>query len=140
MIDLCAQSLYDLVQAIPAIANATGLAVGGKAPDPGMTKMTLPFAWVLAHAGVNTANPQLALPPTNIQAALTYVVMLYVPYLKQSDLITNQLPLLNQVIRAVHGKLSPTGNRWQWKMYRLGLVNPDRLGYSLEFFTETAAL
>ena len=140
MIDLCANDLYAKVQAIPAIAAATGLAVGGKSPDPGMTKMTLPAAWILFEQAQSTVDANSRLPSANLPALLSYAVMLYIPYIGQQDLITNQLPLVELVAKTVHGTDAPTGQRWRFTTAKLVLVNPDRMGYRLTFLVDAGSL
>ena len=140
MIDKCANDLYTKVQAIPALASAAGLAVGGKESDPGMTKIPLPAAWILAHNGVTTLPPTDGQVKQKTTAQLVYVVMLYVAYTGQSDLINNQLPLLQSVISTVHGTDSPTGERWAFKDYKLTLVNTDRLAYQIQFMVNAGSL
>ena len=140
MIDLCASDLYTKVQAIPAIATATGLAVGGKSPDPGLTKMTLPAAWILFEAAQSTVDANSRVPSTNLPALLSFAVMLYVPYTGQQDLIANQLPLIELVAKTVHGTNTPTGQRWRFITAKLVLVNPDRMGYRLTFLVDAGSL
>ena len=140
MIAECAKDLYDKVQAISALAASAGLAVGGKEGDPGMTKIPLPAAWILAHSGITTLRQDSGLVSAKTTAQMVYVVMLYVAYISQSDLITNQLPLLQTVISAVHGTDSPSGERWAFKDYKLTLVNTDRLGYQIQFMLNSGYL
>jgi len=140
MIAECAKDLYDKVQAISALAASAGLAVGGKEGDPGMTKIPLPAAWILAHNGVTTLPPTDGQVKQKTTAQLVYVVMLHVAYISQSDLINNQLPLLQAIINKVHGTDSPTGERWAFKDYLLTLVNTDRLGYRIQFMTNSGYL
>ena len=129
--------LYGRLSAIPALASSIGLLVGGKAPDPGLAKMPLPAAWVLSDAASNTEDNRQSQVPLNVTSKLTYLVMLYVPYTSQQDLIANQFPLLELVINTVHGQTAPSGQRWYWKDYKLVLVNPDRLGYRVSFVLDS---
>ncbi len=140
MIDLCASDLYTKVQVIPAIASATGLAVGGKTPDPGLSKMPLPAAWILFESATSTVDPSTPLPSTNLPALLSYAVMLYVPYIGQQDLIANQLPLVELVAKTVHGTTAPTGQRWRFSTSKLVLVNADRMGYRINFLLDAGSL
>ena len=140
MIDLCAADLYTKIQAIPAIASATGLAVGGKTPDPGLTKMPLPAAWILFDGATSTLDPNSRLPSTNLPAVLSYAAMLYVPYIGQQDLIANQLPLVELVAKTVHGTDAPTGQRWRFSTAKLVLVNADRMCYRINFLLDAGSL
>lgn len=140
MIAECANDLYTKVQAIPALSASSGLAVGGQSPDPGMTKVPLPAAWILAHSAKTNIPANNPVPFRVANVDMSYLVMLYVPYLGQSDLINNQLPLLQSVIKAVHGTDAPSGQRWRFDTYALGLVNTDRLGYKIQFVLDSAYL
>lgn len=139
MIAQAVQQLYTLLQAVPQLSTSIGLVIGGKAPDPGLTKVPLPAAWVLHDGAQNTQDMRMAQVPLNITTQLAYVVMLYVPYTSQQDLIDNQLPLLEQVITAVHGQTAPTGQRWFWRRSKLVLINPDRLAYHISFELDAAS-
>jgi len=130
--------LYTRLQAIPALASSTGLLLGGKTPDPGLTKIPLPAAWVLHDGAQNTQDQRIGQVPINATTALQFAVMLYVPYSTQQDLIANQLPLLESIIAAIHGQTSPTGQRWYWARSKLVVLNPDRLGYHLTFLLDSA--
>jgi hypothetical protein len=138
MIAECAQDLFTKIQAITSLAASTGLAAGGKAPDPGMANVTLPAAWIMADEGETTLPNSDGQVKRQLSALLGFSVMLYVPYLSQSDLITNQLPLLQKVIHDVHGTDAPTGERWQFKRYKLRVANTDRLGYQITFLLDSA--
>ncbi len=132
-----AQDIYTKLQGITALAASVGLAVGGKEPDPGMTKMPLPAAWVVVAEGHNENDGVLSnRPPTLSNVRLSVAVMLYVPYLSQSDLLTNQIPLLESVIQAIQGTpIAGTGasQRWNMQSFKLVLLNTDRLGYHITF-------
>ncbi len=138
MIAEAAQQLFSLVQAIPALASSTGLAAGGKTPDPGGTKMPLPFAWIVADGAENTQDISRPLVPVNATTRIGYSVILYVPNIGQADLIANQFPLLEAIVQAVHGQVAPTGQRWFWKGYKLTVFNADRLCYRLAFLLDAA--
>jgi hypothetical protein len=136
-----AQDLYTKIQAIPALASSAGLVLGGKEPDPGMTKIPLPAAWILLSQFDNeNVGALLNRPPTIANVRALYGVMLYLPYISQSDLITNQLPLLEQVIAAIQGTaITGTGASQRWTLHsgKLVLLNTDRLGYHLIFELST---
>lgn len=132
-----ANDLYTKIQAIPALAASTGLTVGGREPDPGLTQIPLPAAWILLSQFDNeNLGSLLNRPPTVANVRALYGVMLYLPYKSQSDLIDNQLPLLEQVISAIQGTaIANTGasQRWSLQSGKLVLLNTDRLGYHLAF-------
>ncbi len=134
MLAECAQDLLTKVQSIPALANSCGMAIGGTIPDPGMTKITLPAAWILFKRAKNTHDAQSALPSLNTNALLTYVVVVYLP---TSSQIGTQLPLLQSVIKTIQGTTAPSGSRWYWDATDLAAFNPDRMIYPL-FFSANA--
>ncbi len=137
MIAECAQDLLTKVQSIPALASSTGLAIGGVLPDPGATKIALPAAWILHKRAKNTRDgaANIALPSTVAQALLTYVVALYVP---TSNQIATQLPLMQSVLKAIHGTTGPSGQRWYWESHDLASFNVDRMIFPM-FFSINAA-
>lgn len=135
MIAECAQDLITKTQSISALAASTGLAIGGTIPDPGMTKIPLPAAWILHKRAKNTHDASVSLPSTLVQALLTYAVVLYLP---TSNQISMQLPLIQSVIKAIHGTTSPSGQRWYWESHDLSAFNPDKMIYPL-FFSVNAA-
>ena len=137
MIAECAQDLLTKVQSIPALASSTGLALVGTLPDPGATKLTLPAAWILHKRAKNTrdAAANIALPSTVAQTLLTYVVALYMP---TSNLIATQLPLMQAVLKAIHGTTAPSGQRWYWESHDLASFNEDRMIFPM-FFSVNAA-
>lgn len=134
----CAQDIFSKVSAIPALAQSTGLTVGGQEPDPGMTKIPLPAAWVLFSEATNQNVGQLEnLPPRLSNVLLQQTIMLHVPYKSQSDLITNQLPLLESVIQAIQGTtVGPSdaaSQRWNLHSVKLVAINTDRQIFRLIF-------
>jgi hypothetical protein len=136
-----ALDLFTKIVAIPALATSTGLAIGGKEPDPGMTKIPLPAAWILLAQFDNENLGSLTnRPPTVANVRAQYGVFLYLPYKSQADLIANQLPLVEQVVQAVQGTpIANTGasQRWALASGKLAGVNTDRVIYHLayELFT-----
>lgn len=132
-----AQDIYTKLQAITALASSVGLAVGGQEPDPGMTKQPLPAAWVLVTEATNENTGTLTnRPPKLANVRLSVSVMLYVPYNSQSDLLTNQIPLLESVIQAIQGTEianQTETQRWNFAGFKLVLLNTDRLGYRITF-------
>lgn len=132
MLAECAQHILGQVQTVPVLANSAGMAVGGRDIDPAMTKLQLPAAWVVLTQD-RSNDPMTGVNPGGQTLLLFYSVLIYVPYTSQSDLITNQLPLLESVIKAVHGVQAPHGHKWRYEGQRLVLVNPDRLGYEQRY-------
>ncbi|MGZ3307272.1 MAG: hypothetical protein ACXU85_01805 [Xanthobacteraceae bacterium] len=133
-----AEHLLSLVQSVPQLAEKSGFAVGGQVPDPGLSKTPLPAAWVIL-SGDQCADNDASLRPAIEVVEMTFVVMLYVPYLGQADLLANQFPLLEAVIKAARGEKAPSGHRWRYVGQRLALVNTDKLAYE-QRYTLTAVL
>ncbi len=134
----CSQDIFAKVSAIPALSATTGLTVGGQEPDPGLTKIPLPAAWIVLSEFTNQNTGQLEnLPPRLSNVLLQQTVMLHVPYTSQSDLINKQYPLMEQVIQAIQG--TPVGTsgaasqRWNLHSGKLTALNPDRQIYRLIF-------
>ncbi|MHB1266289.1 MAG: hypothetical protein ACYCY2_01655 [Acidithiobacillus ferriphilus] len=133
-----AQDIFTKVSAIPALSASTGLTVGGQEPDPGLTKIPLPAAWVLFSDATNQNTGQLEnLPPRLSNVLLQQTIMLHLPYKSQSDLITVQLPLLEAVINEIQGTTIGTSGvasqRWNFHSAKLAALNPDRLIYRVIF-------
>jgi hypothetical protein len=142
----CAADLLARVRTVPALAGAnTGLAIGGKALDPGLLKKAPPFAWVL-YAGeapyTSAAQGGAGLIPNQEEMLTTWRVVVYVPYTTDDDLLNTQYPLLESVALAVKstittgpigGTESPNGYRWRYVGQKLALVYADRLGYEQHY-------
>lgn len=130
MIDACAQDLLTRIGAIPSLTGRVGFALGGSLPDPGAVKIQVPALWLL-HAGLkNTRDTASNLPAPQLIAMLMFAGVLYIAPTEQ---ISTQLPLLQSVIKAVQGQLSPTGERWFVSSGKLLSFNVDRLSYELIF-------
>jgi hypothetical protein len=134
----CAQDVFTKISALPALAQSTGLTVGGQEADPGLTKIPLPAAWVL-FTGANNQNTGILenRPPTLSNVLIEQTVMLHLPYESQSDLIAVQLPLMEAVINAIQG--TPIGSadvasqRWNFNSTKLVGLNPDRQIFRIIF-------
>ncbi len=140
VIAAAALDLYTKVQGVSALNLSAGLTVGGQVPDPGMTKIPLPGAWILLENGETTLDPSSRVVSLNLTGRLTYVVLLAVPYTSQTDLLDVQFPLVEEVIDAVHGKAAPSGMRWLWNKLKLLVVNGDRLVYRIEFVLDAGSM
>jgi phage gp37-like protein len=127
-----AQDLYSKIVSVPGLAGSVGLALGGKATDPNLAKVSLPAAWVV-FTGDKPIEPDYPVVPKIQSVLVSFSVMVFVAYDSQSDLISNQYPLLDSCVTAVHGTDSPAGTRWKFEGRSCKLINPDRLGYELKF-------
>ena len=136
MIAECANDLFTKISGIPALSASTGLMVGGQIPDAGMANVPLPAAWILPAKWANKTDAvEMNQPPRIVNGIGTYAVELLIPFASQSDLITNQLPLLEEVIATVHGTTSPSGQRWWFAGYTLGAIEAKYLAYNINFST-----
>jgi hypothetical protein len=134
-----AQQLLELVATVPALAQSYGMTDMGSGTDPGGRKAPLPFAWVVLDESGTALDPNSPLPPALVKADVIYTVVLYVANTSQSDLISNQLPTVEAVVKAVHGQTSVTGaGRWVFRGLKLIGTNADRLTYACKFFVSAA--
>jgi hypothetical protein len=124
--------LVSLIQGIAVLSKSTGLAAGGRTPDPGLLKIPLPAAWVL-YAGDKPNEPQTGFNASNQVLTANYVVMIYIPYISAADLEANQYPMIEAVIQAIRGQQAPKGQRWRYEGQKLSVVNPDRLAYEQRY-------
>ena len=124
--------LVTLIQGIAILSKSTGLAAGGKSPDPALIKIPLPAAWVL-YAGDKPNEPQTGFNASNQVLTANYVVMIYIPYISAADLESNQYPMLEAVIQSIRGQQAPKGQRWRYEGQKLSVVNPDRLAYEQRY-------
>lgn len=137
MIAQLAGDLLAKLQAIPALANSCGLDLVGDLPDPGAAKIPLPSAWVIPRKFVNTRDgaAKEALPAPILIGTFAFVVGLYLP---TSNQIATQLPLLEQVAKAIQGTTSPSGERWYLSELDRAATNPGVMIYALTFVTNAA--
>ena len=135
-----AADLVARVKSIPALTNSAGLAIGGKAGDPSLLKIPPPVAWILFGGDQADEEPYTAssrtgpgmVPSVEVVLAI-FRVLVYVPYINDDDLLTNQYPLLESVIRAIRGQQAPSGHRWRYLGQKLTLVYTDRLAYEQRY-------
>lgn len=132
MSDIFGQDLYTKLATVSALANSAGFAVGGKQSDPALTKIPLPAAWVLL-GNDKPMDDETGLVPATQVLLVEYLVLVYVPYTSQSDLIGTQFPLLRSARTSIHATTAPNGYRWKYMGQKLVLVNPDRLCFEQRY-------
>ena len=132
MIAELAADLLVKLQAIPGLT--CGLDLVGDLPDPGGVKIPLPSAWIIPRKFVNTRDgaEKEPLPAAPIIGRVAFVVGLY---LSTSNQIATQLPLLQQVAKAIQGTTSPSGQRWYLSEFDRAATNPGVMVYALTFVT-----
>ncbi len=125
-----AQDLLTKLQSIPALATSSGLDLVGDMPDPGAARVVPPAAWVIPKDWENFEDDAAILPAPAPNGRHEFVVGLYLPTTAQ---IATQLPLLNSVIDAIHGTVSPSGQRWYCRKYSRAATNPGVMVYAIVF-------
>lgn len=146
MISELANDLLVKVRSVPTLAGSTSFAIGGKAADPALKTIPLPFSRLLFMNVFVAEDPMTtgttrgsAIVPKQQSALFDFRALVGVPYLDDADITGVEFPLLESVKTAVHATASPSGHRWRWFHTKLSFVYPDRLGYELTF-TVTAVL
>ena len=135
-----AADLLARVKSIAALTNSAGLAIGGRAGDPSLLKIPPPAAWILFGGDQVDEDPHTAggrggpgmVPGVEVILAI-FRVLVYVAFIDDNDLIANQYPLLELVIRAIRGQQAPSGHRWRYLGQKLTLVYNDRLAYEQRY-------
>jgi hypothetical protein len=143
MISENAADLVARVTSVTEFGGRAGLAIGGRGSDPELKTIPLPAAWVMfgsdqvdeAPYGSSQSGGHGGLIPNGENVRQVFKVIIFVPYLTQEDLLTNQFPLLESVIAAVrdNGREAPSGNRWRYIGQRLAMSYPDRLIYEQRY-------
>lgn len=133
MIAQLAQDLLTKIQGIPALATSTGLDLLGNTPDPGGAKIVPPAAWIIAPKSAKNTRDGAANMPTvaaPVNAQFEFVVGLYLPSGSQ---LATQIPLIEAVVKAIHGTDSPAGQRWFWSSLDRAATNPGVIVYAIAF-------
>lgn len=132
--------LIDRVKSVSALTASASIFLGGHGTDPALLKIPLPAAWVryeqdspdeAPYSTSSGAGPAIV-PASQVCLAMCSVII-YVPYVSESDLLTTQYPLLEQVIAAIHGKDAPSGHRWRYFGQKIALVANDRMAYQQRY-------
>lgn len=139
MISELAADLVAKVETIAALTSRTGLAIGGRVNDPGLLKIPLPAAWIVLKQDAieepgytHESDGGLVSPSERVLA--TFAVTVFINYDTDADMLTNQLPLLELVTEAIHGKdATISGYRWRYIGQKLALVYPDRMAYEQRY-------
>lgn len=136
MISELAQDLLSKISTVGALGNRVGMAAAGGATDPSMKTVPLPAAWLLYNGDVNTTGDPLGRTASDIEHRFSLSVM--ISYVDQTDILNNQLPLLEAVARSVSGKNSTNQSmRWRYQGAQLVDIYTDRLVYELNFTVST---
>lgn len=149
MITECAADLLTRVRNVTSLAgDKTGLTIGGKTPDPSLLKPNPPFAWVMydgeqpdeAPYGSSSQGGYGLVPDQELMLS-KWIVLVYLPYVNDSDLLTTQYPLLEAVALSVKTSITdpnggiqfPNGYRWRYAGQKRALVYHDRVAYEQHY-------
>ena len=132
-IDLITQDLVDKMKTITALGNRVGLAVGGTDIDPINRDLTRPAAWVI-FTGTPVIDASDSATQT-VAVAYTYVVKVLIDYDTESQLITTDLPILENTISTVKGtNINGLGfHTWTFGGLALESLDADRMVWILNF-------
>ena len=131
MIAEIAQDLITKVKATTGSPFGTpvqrvGLAAGGKGIDPMMERVARPAAWVI-YLGDEQLEQGLE-GSCGASIRLNFVVKVIMDYDTESDLLTNQYPILEAVINGIHGRDGITGTkRWKYEGQSLDELTGNRM-------------
>lgn len=137
---MIAESAQDLVAKVKSIASnkfgtttkRVGLAIGGKSIDPLIEKSPRPLAWIIFTSDENLDTDDQGVCGSYIK--LNFVVKLLIDYTNETDLLTNQLPLLEEVINAVGGQQGPIGSkRWKYEGQSMDELTATRLVFDQRY-------
>lgn len=139
MIPECTESLLAYLRTVPTLNAVTGLTLGAKQADPGLTKIATPYAWPLYLKDENTDprnEGRVAGDPTIL---LTFVVQIGIGNTTESDMTGNQFPILDLARKAINAKPGPIGaTLWRYEKTMPPVANPDRYIYT-QFYTIIAS-
>lgn len=130
----------DLITATKSIASAkfgtapirVGLAVGAKSIDPTLQKIALPAAWVVFIGDQNQSNLDQGECPAFVKTE--FVIKVFLEYSTESDLITNQYPLLEELITTINARQGPAGSKkWKYEGQTLDELTGNRIVFDQRY-------
>ena len=131
------QALATALAGVPAIANSTGTSVNSTYPDPTVTQIPLPAAWLGYAGSVPLDKPLNGFSGRGVTRKLIYVVMVYLDNtLGQNAFLTTQLPILDEIVAAVRGLLPTPGQAgfaFAFEGERLHSLTTKRVTYEQRF-------
>lgn len=128
----CVKDLFEKISAAPGFSGKAGLHLVGAAVDPSAARMPLP-AVAIVFGEMMPTEPAGHMASTSRTFKLSYSVRLFMPNVSQADLVANQLPLIEQLVRAVQGTDAPNSGKWACEGCVCELINTDRLCYEFKF-------
>lgn len=135
MIGSSAQDLVNRIRTIPEFGNRVSVTAGGKESDPMMYQGDYPKCWIVYRGDDNVSDVEGGECAVSVKAF--YIVRILVQYGTQSDLLTNQFPLLETVISSVIGYTPTVGaTKWRYEGQTVTEIDDDRLAYDQLYSTE----
>lgn len=128
-ISTAATDLITKVKTVAALNQRVGITSGGSKNDPEMIQAPRPSAWIVFTGDVNTSPGQ---PACEASLQLTFIVKVLLDYKNDTDILTNQLPILSQIQKTVHGSTAPNGMKWQYNGQSIEEMT-DRLVYAQQY-------
>lgn len=135
MIGELAQDLISRIKAIPsqkfgAAVPRVGLAVGGKNVDPLITTAQRPCAWVIYIGDENLDDTENCGPFMRFN----FIVKVIIDYKNETDLITTQFPLLEEIIAQVNGVNGPAGAKsWRYEGQTIDELTGERIVFDQRY-------
>ncbi len=131
------KDLVNKINVFAAFGGRVALTLGGTEADPTMTKLALPYAWVIPVSSQNTsANRE-----SWTKARQNFTVLIRVSYGKgESDFADTQLPLIEEVAAAVcgsHVNANVRGPKWSYDGRTLLGSDKKSMTFALQFGVDT---
>jgi hypothetical protein len=109
-----------------------GLAVGAKSIDPTLQKVQLPAAWIVMIGDQNQSNLDQGECPSFIKTE--FIIKVFMDYTTETDLITNQYPLLEELINTINGRQGPVGaKKWKYEGQTLDELTGNRVVFDQRY-------
>ena len=135
MISELTQDLINKIKSVPALQGRVGAAVGGTEADPTMANAPLPYSWVIFGGSTPTGESMSDGPKQYWIVQYQFTIVTGIAYgVSESDLLDNQLPVLEAIEKAVAGtKAFKYADLWEFQGADLAKIDPDRMIYQLKF-------
>jgi hypothetical protein len=135
MISELTQDLINKIKSVSALQNRVGAAVGGTEADPTMSQAPCPYAWVI-YGGSQPTGDSMAEGGRKYRMTMyDFTAVVGITYgISDTDLLNNQLPVLEAIQQAVAGtEAIKYADLWEYKGEDLAKIEPDRMIYQLKF-------
>ncbi len=109
-----------------------GLAVGAKSIDPTLQKVQMPAAWVVFIGDQNQSTSDQGECPAFIKTE--FIIKVFMEYTTESDLVTNQYPLLEELINTINARQGPIGaKKWKYEGQTLDELTGNRIVFDQRY-------